>query len=195
MKEIKIQSEPLNSKYSLPDYIRLFWSFFITKIFFSKARLIRQPTRIRGFSNIILGQEFTTGQFCRIEAGNRADGVASLVIGDNVQINDRCHIAAINRIVIGDNVLIASNVFITDHDHGTTNLDDLIVPPANRSVISSPVTIEKNVWLGENTTILKGVFIGESSIVAAGAVVNSDVPAFSVVGGIPARVIKTLLKI
>ena len=141
-----------------------------------------------------MGLKFTTGQFCRIEAGTRKDGLPSLFIGDYVQVNDKCHIAAINNISIGDNVLIASNVFISDHDHGTTALSDLLVPPRFRKLISAPVTIERNVWLGENVVILKGVVVGESSIVAAGAVVVSDVPAFSIVGGVPAKVIKNLSK-
>ncbi|MBU3607773.1 DapH/DapD/GlmU-related protein [Polynucleobacter nymphae] len=180
----------LSSRYSIPDLIRLTWSLFITFIFFNKARLIRQPTRIRGYRNILFGKDFTTGQYCRIEAGDKSDNTPSLIFGNNVQINDKCHIGAFNQIKIGNNVLIASGVFISDHDHGSMNLEDLLISPASRRLVYAPVTIEDNVWIGENVVILKGVKIGSSSVIAAGAVVTSDVPSFSLAAGVPARIIK-----
>ncbi len=182
----------LDSYYSFPDYCRLCWSFLITKIFFRKARIIRQPTRIRGYKNMKIGKGFTTGQYCRIEAGNNSDGIETLIIGDYVQINDRCHIAAIDNVRISANVLIASNVFISDHDHGGFNLEDLKVPPSKRGLISAPVIIEENVWVGENVVILKGVTIGRGSIIAASCVVTKNVPPFSLLAGVPGRIIKSL---
>lgn len=183
----------LNSRYSFPDLIRLCWSFLITKVFFRRARLIRQPTRIRGYSHISLGENFTTGQFCRLEAGSKdiKSSLICLKIGNNVQINDRCHIAAYRQIEIGDDVLIASDVFITDHDHGQVDPASLIISPRKRPIVFSAVIIESKVWIGEKVIILKGVRVGEGSIVAAGSVVTRDVPKYSVVAGIPSRVIKT----
>jgi len=140
-----------------------------------------------------IGDGFTTGQYCRIEAGRPKSRAKSLIIGNSVQINDRCHIAAIDSVSIGDNVLIASNVFITDHDHGDTSLDSLILAPAHRPLTSSPVVVENNVWIGQNVVILKGVTIGESSIIAAGAVVTRNVPSFSIVAGVPAKILKQVL--
>jgi lipopolysaccharide O-acetyltransferase len=182
----------LNSNYSLPDYFRLAWSLLLTKLFFRSARIIRQPSRVRGYRNMQIGKGFTTGQYCRIEAANAPNGHPTLVIGNRVQINDKCHIAALVKIEIGDDVLMGSNVFISDHDHGGTSPDQLRVSPAKRELISAPVIVEKNVWIGENAVILKGVTVGASSIIAAGAVVTRDVPPCSVVGGVPARVIKQL---
>jgi acetyltransferase-like isoleucine patch superfamily enzyme len=141
-----------------------------------------------------IGIGFTTGQYCRIEAGRTSSGKKSLTIGRFVQINDRCHIAALNSIEIGDNVLIASNVFITDHDHGDTSPESLQVTPAQRPLSHSPVKIEKNVWIGQNAVILKGVTIGESSVIAAGSVVTRNVPPFCVVAGIPATILKQVPK-
>lgn len=188
----KIFTPPLNSKYSWPDYIRLVWSFLITKIFFSPARIIRQPTRIRGFNNMKIGVGFTTGQFCRLEAGNKKDGNPTLFIGNNVQLNDKCHIGATFNIEIGDNVLIASNVLIIDHDHGEASFSDISIPPIDRLTVAESISIEKNVWLCENVIVLKGVTIGESSIVAAGSIVTSSIPKYCVAAGIPAKVIKFL---
>jgi acetyltransferase-like isoleucine patch superfamily enzyme len=182
----------LDSPYSLPDLWRIFWSLLLTKIFFSEARIIRQPSRVRGYKNMKIGKGFTTGQYCRIEANPGVGGGKTLIIGDNVQINDKCHFAAMVGVSIGDNVLVASNVFISDHDHGQFNRHDLSIPPADRELVCKPVIIEKNVWIGENVIILKGVKIGESSIIAAGSVVTKDMPSFCLIAGVPAKVKKLL---
>ena len=182
----------LDTQYSIPDLFRLGWSYLLTRLFFRKARIIRQPCRIRGFGYMEIGDGFTTGQFCRIEAGRSDDKKKTLNIGRNVQVNDRCHIAALKSISIGDSVLIASNVFITDHDHGETSIENLTLAPAIRRLISSPVRIERNVWVGQNVSILKGVTIGESSVIAAGSVVTRDIPPFCVAGGVPARILKQI---
>ena len=94
--------------------------------------------------------------------------------------------------VIGDHVLIASDVFITDHDHGEITRVAMDVAPALRPLVCSPVTIGNNVWIGEKVVILKGVEIGEGCVIAAGAVVTKSMPSYSVIGGIPARVLRTL---
>lgn len=182
----------LDSKYSVVDYCRLVWSVLLTRLFFRPARLIRQPTRIRGFSNMTFGRNFTTGQYCRIEAGSRNDKTSKrLVIGDDVQINDSCHIAALESITIGDNVLIASQVFITDHDHGGVSKLELMILPRNRPLVTAPVVIEDDVWIGEKVVILKGVHIGKGAVIGAGAVVTHDIAPYSVAVGVPARVINT----
>lgn len=182
----------LDSKYSIPDYCRIAWSLLITKIFFRQARLIRQPSRIRGYKNMTIGNGFTTGQFCRIEAGNSLAGSKTIILGENIQINDSCHISAINNVTIGANVLIASKVFISDHDHGNFTMMDMMLSPNNRPLVSLPVVIEENVWIGENAVVLKGVIVGRNSIIAAGCVVTKNVPPFSIVAGVPGKIIKRL---
>ena len=90
-------------------------------------------------------------------------------------------------VVIGNSVLIAPGTVITTVNHA---LD----PEKRRANICTalPVTIGSNVWIGANCTILPGVTIGDDAVVAAGAVVRSDVPPRAVVGGVPARVLKTI---
>jgi acetyltransferase-like isoleucine patch superfamily enzyme len=113
-----------------------------------------------------------------------------ITIGNNVNINFDCHIGAINEIRIGDNVLIASKVFISDHSHGDVGIEQMKIAPLKRPVVSKgPVIINNNVWIGEGASILPNVTIGESAIIGTNAVVTKDVPAFAVVGGVPAKII------
>jgi acetyltransferase-like isoleucine patch superfamily enzyme len=179
----------LNSRYSLPDLIRLVYSVLITKLFFSDARIIRQPTRIRGYRHFSVGKNFTTGSYCRLDAGSADTDPHKklLFFGNDVQINDRCHIAAAESVSIGNNVLIASDVYISDHDHGNTDSCSLMIKPIMRPLICSPVVIEDDVWIGEKVIILKGVHIGRGAVIAAGSVVTKSVAPYTVVGGIPAK--------
>lgn len=184
----------LPGKYSILSLFNLFISIIYTKLILPNARIIRIPSQIRGADRIKVGKRFTTGRYCRLDAFGYIDEdkYIKLLIGENVEINDRCHISAIEHIEIQDNVLIASGVYISDHDHGKTNADDLTTIPKLRSLITSSVVIEKNVWIGENVIILKGVTIGSNSIIAAGAVVTKSVPPNVVAGGIPAKIIKKI---
>lgn len=101
-------------------------------------------------------------------------------------MNHNCSITCAEEITIGDACNIANNVVIVDHDHrlGKYGVED--------GLESTPVHIGKNVWIGANAVILRGVSIGDGAIVAAGAVVNHDIPAHEIWGGIPAKKIKKL---
>ncbi|WP_199289134.1 DapH/DapD/GlmU-related protein [Cyanobium sp. FACHB-13342] len=151
---------------------------------------------MRGFAQIEFGKNLTTGRFCRIDALCLSTvlpelPVKKLVFGENIQIGDRVHIAVAEKIIIGDHCLIASNVFISDHDHGSTDLDSMLIPPSARELITAPIQIGHSCWLGQNVCILKGVTLGEHCIVAAGAVVTRSFPAFSIIGGVPAKILKS----
>lgn len=116
-----------------------------------------------------------------------------LNFGSCVQINDYVHIAAVESVLIGNNVLIASKVFISDHNHGGYSGEiqsDPNQPPALRPIISKPVIIDGNVWLGELVCIILGVTVGKGSIVGAHSVVTYDIPPYSIAVGSPAKVIK-----
>ncbi|RNL56902.1 acyltransferase [Pedobacter jejuensis] len=125
-------------------------------------------------------------------------------IGENVYVGEQTKIMSGESIVIGNNVLISHNVNIADSSaHEIDYLDRAHAhlkmlkyghPKEKGSVQTSPIVIEDNVWINFNSIILKGVHIGRGSIVAAGSVVTKDVPAFSLVAGVPAKVIKSLIK-
>ncbi|ALB29793.1 DapH/DapD/GlmU-related protein [Companilactobacillus heilongjiangensis] len=109
----------------------------------------------------------------------------NLHIGKNVYISNCSMFVDLGGIYIGDNVLIGPNVTITSVNHRTN--------PADRRHLSfKSVYIHDNAWLGANVTVTPGTIIGENAIVAAGAVVTKNVPANTVVGGVPARIIKTI---
>ncbi len=106
-------------------------------------------------------------------------------IGKNVFINFDCTFLDLGGITIEDNVLIAPKVSLLSEGHPLS-------PENRQSLVPGPIHIKKNAWIGANATILPGVTVGENAVVAAGAVVSKDVPDNSIVGGIPAKIIKTI---
>lgn len=106
-------------------------------------------------------------------------------IGKNVFINFDCTFLDLGGITIEDNVLIAPKVSILSEGHPIAAAD-------RQSLVPGSVHIKKNAWIGANASILPGVTIGENAIVAAGAVVVKDVPDNTIVGGVPAKTIKSI---
>jgi acetyltransferase-like isoleucine patch superfamily enzyme len=157
---------------------------------------IRFPFFVKNQKYISIGSNFSCLWNVRIEAWDSYYNQVfrpEIIIGDNVTFNTDVHIGCIDRVVIGDNVLLASRIYISDHSHGEVNLDALNLPPNKRNLVSKgAVIIEDNVWIGEGVAILANVVIGKNSIIGANAVVTKSFPANSVIGGIPAKLIKTL---
>ncbi|KAA9394869.1 sugar O-acetyltransferase [Kocuria coralli] len=114
-----------------------------------------------------------------------ADCGKNIRLGERVFINSGCRFQDQGGITIGDDALVGHNVVIATLNH---DLD----PELRASTVPAPVVIGHSVWIGANATVLPGVTIGDGAVVAAGAVVTKDVPARTVVGGVPARVIKNL---
>lgn len=106
-------------------------------------------------------------------------------LGKNVFINHACTFLDLGGITIEDDVQIGPKVNLITENHP--------VDPSKRKYLDlKSILIKRNVWIGAGVTILPGVTVGENSIVAAGAVVNKDVPDNTIVGGVPAKVIKSI---
>lgn len=108
-------------------------------------------------------------------------------IGKQVFINFDCTFLDLGGIVIEDGVLIAPKVSLLTEGHP-------VDPQERHSLKVAPIHIKKNAWIGANATILPGVTIGENAIVAAGAVVSQNVSDGTIVGGVPAKVIKSVMR-
>jgi acetyltransferase-like isoleucine patch superfamily enzyme len=113
-------------------------------------------------------------------------GGSDIRVGRNVFINQNCTMYDLGGIDIGDDVMIGPNVSIITSSHP--------VEPSRRraAVIAKPIVIERGVWIAANVTIIGGVRVGENSVVAAGSVVTRDVPPNTLVGGNPARIIRSI---
>jgi len=104
-----------------------------------------------------------------------------------IGINSYSVIGVNEKVIIGDNVMIADNFSFRDTDYAFDRID---IPMREQGIITSPITIDDDVWIGHGVIITKGVMIGTGAIIAAGAVVTKDVPACAIVGGVPAKIIK-----
>lgn len=157
---------------------------------------IKYPFYLLGGKHVSVGSNFIAGPGLRIEAWDKYQNQnfePQILIGDNVVLNFNVHIGAIDLIQIGNYVLIGSNVLITDHSHGSPTAEELSTPPLLRPLSSKgPTIIEDNVWICEGACILSGVKVGKGAIIGANSVVARDVAAGDVVGGVPARVLKSI---
>lgn len=113
-------------------------------------------------------------------------GGKEINIGRNVFINQNCTLYDLGGLEIGDDVMIGPNVSIITTAHP-------IEPSQRRTItIGKPIVIKRNVWIAAGATIIGGVTVGENSVIAAGSVVTKDVPSNTVVGGNPARIIRSV---
>lgn len=153
--------------------------------------VVEDFSEIQGLSRqgIIFGDHVTIGRFAMIRPSGyygREIG-EGLQIGNNSNIGAYCYLGCSGRIQIGNNVLMGPRVSMSSENH---NFSRLNIPIREQKVTRQPIVIQDNCWLGSSCVITAGVVIGEGSIIASGAVVTKDVPAYSVVGGVPAKLIK-----
>jgi len=173
-----------------PYYLVRYWRFawlrmrhrdIVTEGFVFLGRDVRLETR-RGSGRIVLGRWVHLGEGNRIRAHE-----------GTVRIGDKCVFGANNvvnaylDVEIGPQTIVADWVYIVDFDHV---FDDVQVPIKDQGIVKSPIRIGADCWLGTKVTVVRGVRLGHGCVVAANAVVTADVPPMSVVGGIPAKVLK-----
>jgi acetyltransferase-like isoleucine patch superfamily enzyme len=142
--------------------------------------------RIRAMFGELIGKELDST--VRLIPPLYATGGDNTRIGRNVFINQNCTMYDLGGIDIADDVMIGPNVSLITSGHP-------VAPSQRRAgVAASPIVIQRNVWIAANVTVIGGVTIGENSVVAAGSVVTKDVPADTLVGGNPAKVIRSIVE-
>ncbi len=140
------------------------------------------------YDGVEIGNNFTLGKYAVIECTGVLRNVGnSLKIGNNVGINHYCFIGVRGNIIIGNNVIFGPRVNVFSENHIFDRLD---TPIKNQGVKKENTIIGNNVWIGANASIMAGVKVGNGCVIAAGSVVTKDIPDFSVVGGVPAKIIK-----
>ncbi len=135
--------------------------------------------------NVVIG---AYNVFCIINQFENTNEISKLVIGSGTYVGEHNNIrAAGGSITIGNNCLISQQVSIIGSDHGIQK-EELI--KTQLWIKKGDIVIEDDVWIGCASQILSGVRIGRGAVIAAGSLVNRDVPPYSIVAGIPAKVIK-----
>lgn len=176
--------------YKLFHYLRKhIFLFKYRKIINTKGKIsFGKRLEIRNFNDqknnglsIILEENITIRHNITIQ------GKGELHIGRNTIISSFTIIGCNERISIGKDCLISQSVSIRDTDH---NFDDIDIPIIDQGINTSPIIINDNVWIGYGAVITKGVIIGEGSIVGANSVVTKDIEPYSIVAGVPARLIR-----
>lgn len=139
------------------------------------------------------GDKVTIGKYAIIRPSNIYGGDIGegLTIGNHSNIGPYAYIGCSGYIHIGNNVMISPRVSIYAENHVFT---DTTTPMKDQGVTRAAVVIEDDCWIAANSIILAGVTIGKGSVVAAGSVVTNDVLPYSVVAGVPAKVIKSRTK-
>ena len=139
---------------------------------------------IKGYKNIEMGSNITIMEYSRLYAED-----AVLTLGNNIGINSNTTIDAScgGNITIGDNVIIAQNVVLRASNHKYNDID---IPIIQQGHTGGQIIVGNDCWIGANAVITPNVKIGDHSIVAAGAVVTKNVESFSIVGGVPAKLIR-----
>lgn len=156
---------------------------------FGRGSVVSSPL-FMSYEAIEIGERVLISWHARIETiSNYANEkfTPSIILGDGVTIEQRCHITAASKLVIGANSLISYDVMIQDTDHNYQNVE----LPVNQQPISvSQTTIGENCFIGSGAKINAGTTLGTHCIVGAGAVVRGSFPDYSVIVGIPGKIIK-----
>lgn len=161
-------------------------------ISFGKNVTIDKYTVIDGFASerIILGDCVKIGAFSNLSSTSHLSKYGKgLKMGNHSAIGDYTQFGAAGGIEIGNDVIMGSYISFHSENHNFNNPDMLI---REQGVTSKGIKIGNNVWVGAKVTFLDGSVVGNNSVVAAGAVVNGIYPDNSIIGGVPAKILKTI---
>lgn len=142
-----------------------------------------------GKGTLNIGDRSGIGAFSRIEVSTSFNNIGSHIhIGNNVGIGAFAYLGGGGGLSIGDDSIIGQYLSCHPENHNYENTNSLI---RTQGVSRTGISIGKNCWIGSKVTILDGVTIGDNCIIAAGAVVNKNMPPNSVIGGVPAKILKS----
>lgn len=142
-----------------------------------------------GSKGIILGDNVGLGAFSQVVVATSLHQIGNhIVIGNNVGIGEFAYLGGAGGLSIGDECIVGQYFSCHPENHIT---EDLSTSIRKQGVTRKGIVIGKNCWIGSKVTILDGVELGDGCVVAAGAVVNTSFPSNSVIGGVPAKLIKT----
>lgn len=136
----------------------------------------------RGYGRVVLGRWVHLGDENRLRCHE-----GTLVIGDKCVFGRDNTVNTYLDTEFGEGTIVADWVYVCDFDHVT---DDIHRPIKDQGIVKSPIRIGPDVWIGAKATVLRGTLIGRGCVIAAHAVVRGEVPDYSIVGGVPARVLK-----
>ncbi|WP_234733475.1 acyltransferase [Tellurirhabdus bombi] len=163
---------------------RLWVSWFVNPFIHKRHRTssVRSSARldVLPFNAFALGARSTIEDFCVVN-----NGVGAVLIGDNCTVGISS--VVIGPVTIGSDVIMAQHVVLSGLNHSYEDVSQSI---RAQPVITAPIIIEEECWIGANAVITAGVTVGRHSVVAGGSVVTRNVPPYSVVGGNPARLLK-----
>ena len=161
-------------------------------ISFGRNVTIEHHTKLDGYAKekIILGDCVKIGAYSNLlSTSHLATFGKGLKMGNNSAVGDFTHFGAPGGIIIGDDVIMGSYVSFHSENHNFTDKTKLI---REQGVTSKGIIIGSNVWVGAKVTFLDGCSVGNHCVVAAGAVVNGNFPDYTVIGGVPAKILKTI---
>ncbi|TDY17033.1 acetyltransferase-like isoleucine patch superfamily enzyme [Paraburkholderia sp. BL6665CI2N2] len=142
-----------------------------------------------GAGGLRVGGRVTIGAYSRLIVGTDLARPGSYIyIGDGCGIGEYSSVGGSGGVSIGRNTIIGQYFSAHPENH---NFADLSRPIREQGTTRMPIDIEENCWLGARVTVLGGVTIGKGSVIAAGSVVTRDVPPYSIVAGVPGRVVGT----
>ena len=159
---------------------------------FGQNVTIESYTILDGYASekIILGDNAKIGMFSKLLSTSHLSTYGKgLKMGNNSAIGDYTHFGAPGGIVIGNDVIMGSYISFHSENHNFSDTSKLI---REQGVSHLGIVLGNNIWVGAKVTFLDGCKIGDNSVVAAGAVVKGEFPPNAVIGGIPAKIIKTI---
>jgi acetyltransferase-like isoleucine patch superfamily enzyme len=178
-----------------PWYLVRYWRFFVFRLrnphvvtegFVFLGKRVELYAR-KGYGRLVIGKwvHIGSGNAIRCHEGN-------LRIGDKCDFGKDNTVNCYLDIEFGAAVLVADWVYMCDFDHV---ISDVHVPIKDQGIVKSPVRIGPDVWIGAKASVLRGVTVGRGSVLAAHTVVTRDVPPFSIVAGVPGRVVRDRLAV